>query len=913
MKHKQEGFALKNLLGFTYFLIILIATIALLPNIPQANAATYNVTNTNDSGSGSLRQAIIDANNNPGADTIAFGIGSGPQLIVVNSPLPPLNAFVASPVTIDGTTQPGFSGVPLIEISGQNAGANAVGLRITGNAAGSTIKGLIINRFSAQGIFIDTDNVTVTGNYIGTNAAGTAAAANGGDGIAIFSGTSLASANNNTIGGNSPTDRNVISGNSLNGIGITAQVGGASTGNVIKGNYIGTNAVGTSAIANGGDGILINHADGGGPANASGNVIGGTNGTPDGACTGECNLISGNIANGIGLWHGGVSGSLVYGNYVGTNASGNGAIPNGNIGIEVNEAPNNTVGGITPANRNIFSGNGGSGVFLTGAAATGNAVQGNYIGTNAAGTAVLSNQKMGLGVGFSPGAIGPNSNTIGGTNGITVGGACTGACNLISGNRDNGIFITGSESYGHVILGNFIGLNAAGTGNLANGADGIGIIHTPNTAIGNGTVTGRNIVSGNSSNGIIIAGGASTGVRIDENSIGLSTTGLSMGNAGSGVAISGATDVAILKTAFYSNGRLAIDLDNNGTPNLNDERDGDGGANRLQNFPNIYSAKNIGSVTKIGGQFNGTPTGNYRLDFFASDGCNAGAPYNYGEGQTYIGTRDINTDQFGNTAWGYQPSTQVAGNKYITATATKMIGNTPAETSEFSQCILVNASKPALTNGANWFLKNGLTTGPGDHAFGYGFPSFFLMCAWDGNQPGVKLPVIYSGGAWYMRASYTTGTADLNFSYGSGEHQPVCGDWDGDGVDTVGVLAPNNTWLIRNSNSSGPADAGNFQFGPAGKPLVGDWDGDGDDTIGIAESNYHFYLRNTNNSGVADYTASYGHVPGYAVVGDWDGNGSETIGSVSIGGTWSIRNSNNSGAPNGEFQFGFPGTVPLIW
>lgn len=883
---------------------------------PSVSAATFTVTNTNDSGGGSLRQAILDSNANAGTDTVTFNIATNCPHIIPSSPLPPINSTVVSPVIIDATTQACSSGgteAPNVELSGNGAGSNAIGLYITGKAAGSTIKGLVINRFSAQGIFIDTSNVTVTGNYVGTSLDGSTAAGNGGDGIGIFSGTSAANANNNIIGGSTTADRNVISGNSLNGIGITAQVGGHASNNVISGNFIGTNASGSGAVPNGGDGILINHADGGGPATAANNIIGGTTSTtPDGACTGTCNLVSGNGANGIGLWHGGVSGTQVYGNYVGTNLSGIGAIANGNIGIEVNEAPNNTVGGTTPAARNIFSGNRGAGVFLTGSAATGNVIQGNYIGTNAAGSAGLGNSKMGLGIGASPGAVGANSNLIGGSSGTTPGGACTGACNLISGNSSNGIFLSGTESQGNVFKGNYIGTNASGQNSIGNVLDGIGIIDTPNTSIGGGVAAERNIISGNGSNGVIIAGNASTGNRIQGNFIGMTTLGTILGNTASGVSVSSATDTAILGNGIAFNGLLGIDLDNNGTPNLNDPGDSDSGANRLQNFPNVYAVKTVGGSTKIGGQFNGLPNSSFLLEFFSSNGCNAGVPNNYGEGQTFIGSTFISTDVFGNTAFGFVPSSAVAGGKYITATATKKIGATPAETSEFSQCILVNVAKPALTNGATWFLKNDLTTGPGDKTFGYGFPAYLLMCAWDSNQAGVKLPVVFSGGGWYMRASYTTGTADLSFGYGGSDARPICGDWNGDGIDTVGVITPNSTWLLRNSNSGGPADAGNFQFGPFGaRPMVGDWDGNGTDTIGLVDGNNNWYQRNSNAGGSPDISFNYGFTPGFPVVGDWDGDGVDSAGSVNSGGTWSLRS--GDGFSSATFQFGFQGTVPLVW
>ena len=267
-------------------LLLAASSLLLLAARPVA-AATMTVINTNDSGAGSLRQAILDANGTVGADTINFSIGSGAQHIIPASALPP----ITQPLNIDGTSQPGFTGAPLIELSGDGAGAGARGLYITGAATTSTVRGLIINHFSAQGIFIDTSSVVIAGNYIGTAASGMSAAGtgNGGDGIGIFSGTSAASANGNTIGGVNPADRNVISGNALNGIGMTAQVGGSTSSNHIVGNLIGTNAAGTAALANGGDGVLINHADGGGPATAAGNVIGGDAGAN---CSAACNLIS---------------------------------------------------------------------------------------------------------------------------------------------------------------------------------------------------------------------------------------------------------------------------------------------------------------------------------------------------------------------------------------------------------------------------------------------------------------------------------------------------------------------------------------------------------------------------------------------------------------------------------------------
>src|SRR5687767_3177635 len=142
--------------------------------------STYTVTSTADSGSGSLRQAILDANNHAGADTIKFAIGSGAKTITPSSKLPGRG----DETTLDATTQPGYAGKPLIEINGASAGSGADGLKIFG--AHATIKGLIINRFSGSGILVTGKGYnTISDNYIGTNAAGTGAAGNKAHGIII--------------------------------------------------------------------------------------------------------------------------------------------------------------------------------------------------------------------------------------------------------------------------------------------------------------------------------------------------------------------------------------------------------------------------------------------------------------------------------------------------------------------------------------------------------------------------------------------------------------------------------------------------------------------------------------------------------------------------------------------------------
>lgn len=878
------------------FLSLFITFFVVGNKIPKAKAApcTITVSNTNNSGSGSLRQAITDANVASDVDTICFNIGSGLQTIIPTSPL----VAITKPAILDATTQPGFSGSPLIEIKGTGSGDGAVGFWIT--AGNTTVKGFIINDYSANGIFITNNSGnTIINNYIGTNSGGTSAVPNGTDGVGIYN------SSGHTIGGATSAERNVISGNAGNGIGITDDEGaGSAESNVIIGNYIGTNYAGTGAVPNEGDGVLIN--------NAANNNVGGTTGvTVDGACSGECNLISGNSVNGVGVWFAGATGNTIMGNFIGTSVSGDTALANGDIGVEVNEAPNNVVGGTASTFRNIVSGNLGAGLLLTGAGATGNSVKGNYIGTNTDGTFAIPNVKMGVSIGYSPEILSANGNAIGGTTGITLGGACTGDCNLISGNTQNGVFITSNSGVsGNQVHGNYIGTNAAGTGAIPNAIDAVGILDAPNNIIGGSTESDRNVISGNSDKGIIITGSGSTGNRVSYNYIGLATNGSNLGNSSFGVLIdTNVVDTAILANSIFANGDMGIDLGYNRV-SLNDQGDGDIGANRMQNFP-LATGNTVGGATRIYGTLNSMPSTSFRLEFFSSVACNAGPTRNFGEGQVYLGGTSVSTDIFGNVSYSFSPASAVDGGRFITATATKEIGGIPAETSEFSECTQVNAEKPAVASGSTWYLRNVLVPDDADTAFGYGFPATRLMCAWDSNQPGRKLPIVFSNGSWFMRGSHTTGVADNSFSYGSSSVRPVCGDWDGDGIESIGAVYDNLTWDLRNTNNSGPPDI-SFQYGAFGSiPVTGDWDGDGDDTIGVVVNGSGWSLRNENSSGPEQVAFAYGF-PSIPLPGDWNGDGTDTPGLV-VGNTWLLRNDNSPGAAQISFNYGFPGAIPIQW
>jgi len=410
----------------------------------------------------------------------------------------------------------------------------------------------------------------VIGNYIGTDAAGVTAIGNSGRGLDIRGG-----ARNNTIGGVDPTERNIISGNGADGIGISDS---STTGNKIIGNYIGIDVSGTAELGNGWAGVRVDNG-------AHDNIIGGSN-------EGERNVISGNEGEGIIIWDSATTGNKIIGNYIGTDVNGVADIGNRSFGIRIGDAGNNIIGGSNPGEGNVISGNEEGGVAIHGLTAIGNIVVGNYIGTDATGASDLGNKTCGIWIGggakdnriggSNPGerniisgngggiginGAGTDSNTVVGnyigtditgtadlgnsgdgisiTNGAQnniIGGSNPGEGNLISGNGWNGITIADSSTAGNIVIGNYIGVDVNGTAALANDNDGINIINgASNNTIGGSTSGKRNIISGNIHDGIEIGtwGNPCTGNKVIGNYIGTDVTGTaSIGNE-CGVRISG--------------------------------------------------------------------------------------------------------------------------------------------------------------------------------------------------------------------------------------------------------------------------------------------------------------------------------------------------------------------------------------
>ncbi len=417
----------------------------------QARAANIVVSSAADDGSAStLRAAINTANSNGQADTITFSLAAG----TVISPTSQLPALTEAGTTINGSNAgaPGIvlsganAGDPAtgLRISAANCtirGLNIIrfsdsGIRIDGAASGTFVAGNFIGTNAAGtsavcgtgincgnfnrgilivgttgntvggttapdrnvisgnfgvGISITTGgSATISGNYIGTDAAGTAMLSNSQEGVRIVD------SSGSTIGGTTTGARNIISGNNSHGI-VIIQSGNRdvannllpAANNQVVGNYIGVDVGGNTRLRNNGSGVLIN---------AAGNTVGGGNAAVR-------NVLSGNVGNGVSLSSSFASSNSIFGNYIGVGADGTTAVGNRDNGIQVSSlAAGNTIGGTTAGRGNIIANNGDvnsstskAGVYVDPTAAARNSIRGNSIHDN-------------MGVGIDLDAVGASPN-----------------------------------------------------------------------------------------------------------------------------------------------------------------------------------------------------------------------------------------------------------------------------------------------------------------------------------------------------------------------------------------------------------------------------------------------------------------------------------------------------------------------
>lgn len=593
-------------------------SVTVVPAPPDVVTTTQDIEDANDNQT-SLREAIIYANNHPGLDTITFAIpGSGQHVISVLSDLP----AISDPIIINGYSQPG-SGVNTLPVGSDatfsivldgsllTAGTLSGGLNLSIGSDGSTIKGLVIQKFQlasgflagGDGITILSSNNTISGNMLIDNS-----------GAGVF-----LAGSGNLIGGTIGSARNIISGNST---GIYAE--GNSSGHSIQGNLIGTDQAGTSAHGNSLYGIFFGFG-------ANGNTVGGT--VPNAG-----NVISGNSNDGVHIQNVGSDNNTIRGNYIGTNAAGTATIGNGGNGILVisgssgtiiggDDADDGNLDGIVAA-RNIVSGNPGGISVVLSSASQGTIIKGNYVGTDVTGTVVLGGT-----AGIS--LTGSNS---------AIGGSTPGAGNLIVGQDNGAIRVSGSDN---TVQGNFVGTDSTGTSTFGNIGVGIAVLSGSNIKIGG-------LAAGEAN---LIAYTTGTGVSVSSDS----------------------TGVAILGNSIFGSSLRGIDLNADGAT-ANDADDSDTGANGLLNYPVITSVLQTINGSVANGSITTDITGTIHLEFFTGSS---------GQGKTFIGSADIATTAGQATTFNITLPGSVGPGDQIVATASDLTPSSGLGTSEYSPAFTV--------------------------------------------------------------------------------------------------------------------------------------------------------------------------------------------------------------------------------
>lgn len=526
----------------------------------------------------SLRAAIENANKTSETDRVEFHInGNGVMKLSLKEDLP----AITETVILDATTQPGYTWKnPMIVLTG-NENVH-YGLMLKEQSSGSSIRGLVLGGFSrtnkeepllhGAAIFASaTGNHDIRGNFIGI-------AEDGETSFPNTVGISLVNSSSNSIGGNDPSDANVLSGNSIDsihGYGLFLR-GEGSHGNKILGNYVGTNAAGTVAVANL-CGIVIYEG-------ANNNYIG------SGAVNGR-NIISGNLQSGIYILS---PANVVRGNFIGPAVHGSNLLNSNEkkqegVRLWTGTATGNIIGGLEPGEGNLISGNDRYNGITMGSLdipISNNSILGNYIGTNEEGTIPLPNYR-----------------------GVTLGNATSTIIrgNLISGNQTFGLSIHNSHDI--VVYENIIGAQIDKRSPMGNGEEGIAIINgSKDNKIGGLSPGEANTIAYNKVAGVAIK------IRYDINS----------------PVLTNPLNNIVLGNRIFSNNNSGIDLGDRGILQ-NDRNDSDAGPNNLQNFPELAegaaleaSVLNIAYLLPADPAYSAFPI---RIHFYKSDGTRQGAEY----------------------------------------------------------------------------------------------------------------------------------------------------------------------------------------------------------------------------------------------------------------------------------------------
>lgn len=408
------------------------------------------------------------------------------------------------------------------------------GIAVTRGATGNIIGGLsdgernVISGSGRFGVLVaNTLGNSIQGNSIGSDVTGTERIANTSAGIAVLNDFGT------VIGGTESGAGNVISGN---GVGVWLYGGLAAKDVRIEGNLIGTTADGQGPLPNG-DGIFILASNGNKVQNLA---IGGS-------APGAGNVISGN-RYGIRITGAEALNIRVQGNKIGTDVDGLDAVPNSRAGIIISDGAGGvTIGGATPAARNIISGNDQDGVQIVGVG--NNTIQGNYIGTTADGMSPLGNA-TGITV------IDSSQNLIGGPSAAVR--------NIVSASKaGHGITIQGSAASSNLIEGNFVGLAADGATALGNSFSGIVLAES------SGHTLRGNVSSANADSGVYLVGATTSNNTIEHNYFGTDATGtLDRGNANMGINLRRARSTTVRENLISGNDRFGVGINSVSTGTL---------------------------------------------------------------------------------------------------------------------------------------------------------------------------------------------------------------------------------------------------------------------------------------------------------------------------------------------------------
>lgn len=525
--------------------------VVLLVAMMPASAATFVVQNFNDAGAGSLRQAIIQANTSSGADVITFSVGTGTQFFNLVSPLP----AVTDPVTIDGHSQPGFSGDPLIIINGAAAGSGN-GLTLTSD--NNVVRGLALANFQGNGLVInasDGNDIINVFSGVRPGAGGTVVVeTNAVNGVVLTNGAA-----NNNLGGPGANEGLVLSRNGQFGLLLS----NAGNGNDILNVRIGTNRAGTSDEGNAGSGIGIFNTftttitnsvvsgnggrgiEGDGSSiltilnsklgtNATGtagiaNDMGGVLIQNSGSVTITNSTISGNSAPGVKFDS--TSTIDITDSRIGTNGTTDAALPNNGEGVALMDS-----GQVTITNSTI-SGNTGTGVLMNNGFSL--TINNSRLGTNLAGTGAVPN--------------GGDGARVANSSNITISNS------TVSGNNANGVFLDSVNNTS--ITDSTVGMASGGTAPLPNDGLGVGAASGSDLTITNSTI------SANRASGVLVNG--LDGGLLDGNFIGTNTGGSgAFPNLGNGIHLLNTQNVNVLNSVISRNDGFGVSITDNSNNNL---------------------------------------------------------------------------------------------------------------------------------------------------------------------------------------------------------------------------------------------------------------------------------------------------------------------------------------------------------